>query len=94
MSWWRRSKGDPTGPKTLLPTDDTRIEQGNGKASTAKVATTLRLESLQRGDLGDEIGCEATNNELKPPMETSFKINMMRKIDYFSAVQYLSEAFI
>ena len=36
---------------------------------------------IHRSDLGDEIGCEATNTDIKPPMETSFKINMMREFE-------------
>ena len=79
LSWWRRSKSSSPSTKQLLPTDDVRTEQTTS-SSPSRVTSKIRLQSLQRGDLGDEIGCEANNNEIKEPLETSFKINMMCKL--------------
>ena len=78
LSWWRRSKSSSPPTKQLLPTDDVRTEQTTS-SSPSRVTSKIRLQSLQRGDLGDEIGCEASNNDIKEPLETSFKINMMRE---------------
>ena len=49
----------------------------------SKTSSTLKIESLERGDHHSEIRCEAVNTNLTRPPEKSIRINLLRKLIYF-----------
>lgn len=49
----------------------------------SKISSTLKIESLERGDHHSEIRCAAINTNLTRPPEKSIRINLLRKLIYF-----------
>ena len=48
----------------------------------SKTSSTLKIESLERGDHHSEIKCAAINTNLTRPPEKSIRINLLRKLIY------------
>ena len=48
----------------------------------SKTSSTLKIESLERGDHHSEIKCVAVNTNLTRPPEKSIRINLLRKLIY------------
>ena len=46
----------------------------------SKTSSTLKIESLERGDHHSEIKCEAVNTNLTRSPEKSIRINLLRKL--------------
>ena len=53
----------------------------------SKTRSTLTIPSLERGDHHSEIKCVAVNTNLTRPPEKSFRINLLRKLNYINVIE-------